>query len=84
MSGVICWLLLAYMLVVFVHVIFSWVPAPPEELRGVQRAAGRAVEPIVAPLRRALPPIRLGNVALDVSIIILFFGLIVLRAIFCG
>jgi YggT family protein len=82
-TGIICWLLLAYMLVVFVHVIFSWVPAPPEELRGIQRGAARLVEPVVAPIRRALPPVRLGSLALDLSIIILFFALIILQALFC-
>lgn len=84
MTGIICWLLLAYMLVVFVHVIFSWIPSPPEELRGIQRGAARMVEPVVAPIRRGLPPLRMGNLALDVSIIILFLALIILRAIFCG
>ncbi|MDX1509939.1 MAG: YggT family protein [Nitriliruptorales bacterium] len=83
MTGVVCWLLFAYMLVLLTHVIFSWVPAPPEELRRLQTAVGRLVEPVAGPLRRALPPVRLGNVALDLSIIVLFFGLIILRALIC-
>lgn len=35
----------------------------------------------VKPLRRLIPPVRLGGVALDVSILVLFFGLSVLVTI---
>lgn len=79
----ICWLLTAYMLVVFVHVIFSWVPQPPEPLIPVREVARRLVEPVVAPIRRVLPPVQLGTVGVDVSIIVLFFVLIILQSLFC-
>ncbi|AGP30590.1 YggT family protein [Corynebacterium terpenotabidum] len=36
---------------------------------------------VVKPLRRLIPPVRLGGVALDVSILVLFFGLSILVTI---
>uniref|UniRef100_UPI0025E5E888 YggT family protein n=1 Tax=uncultured Corynebacterium sp. TaxID=159447 RepID=UPI0025E5E888 len=36
---------------------------------------------LVKPVRRLIPPIRLGGVAIDVSILVLFFGLSILVTI---
>lgn len=33
---------------------------------------------VVRPLRRVIPPLRLGGVALDVSVLVLFFGISIL------
>lgn len=38
----------------------------------------------VKPLRRLIPPLRMGGVALDVSILVLFFGLAILTSILMG
>jgi YggT family protein len=35
----------------------------------------------VKPLRRLIPPLRLGGVALDISVLVLFFGLSLLSTI---
>ncbi|MDZ7734058.1 MAG: YggT family protein [Acidimicrobiia bacterium] len=40
-------------------------------------------EPVLGPLRRALPPVRLGTVGLDLSPIIVFLGITILRSIIC-
>ncbi|MDO4685787.1 MAG: YggT family protein [Corynebacterium sp.] len=37
-------------------------------------------DPPVKALRRLIPPVRMGSVALDVSVLVLFFGLQVIRA----
>lgn len=84
MSEVLCWLLGAYLLVLLAHVILSWVPRPPEPLRPVVVGVRALTEPVLAPLRRAIPPVRLGSAALDVSILIVFFVLSIVRSAICG
>jgi YggT family protein len=78
-----CWALQIYWFVLLLHVIFSWVPRPPEPIVPFVLGVRRLVEPLAAPLRRMIPPLRLGGVGLDLSIIVLFFGVIILRSIVC-
>ena len=70
-----------YTYVLIMYVIFSWVPRPPDALRPFVIGVARLVEPLAAPLRRSIPPLRLGMVALDLSIIVLFIGVRLLRGI---
>ena len=70
-----------YSYIVILYVIFSWVPRPPDALRPFIIGVARLVEPAVAPLRRVIPPLRLGMVALDLSVIVLLIGLGLLRSI---
>jgi YggT family protein len=80
---VLCLLLQIYCFVLLLHVIFSWVPRPPEPIVPFVLGVRRLVEPVAAPLRRVIPPLRLGGVGLDLSILVLFFGVIILRSIIC-
>jgi YggT family protein len=70
-----------YWYVLILHVVFSWVPRPPDALRPFVLGVARLVEPVAAPLRRAIPPLRLGMVALDLSILILFFAVWLLMGV---
>lgn len=70
-----------YWYVLVFYVIFSWVPRPPDALRPFVVGVGRLVEPLAAPLRRTIPPLRIGMVALDLSILILLIGTSLLRNI---
>ena len=83
-GGILCWLLGAYLLVLIAHVIFSWVPRPPEPLQPVVAGVRALTEPLLSPMRRVIPPVRLGGAALDVSILIVFFGLSLLQGVICG
>ncbi len=83
MREVVCLLLQAYWLVLFIHVILSWVPRPPEPIMPLVRGVRRLVEPLAAPLRRMIPPLRLGGVGLDLSIITLFLAVYVLQIAIC-
>jgi YggT family protein len=57
-------------------------PTTTGSVRGRLLTAVRAVtEPILAPVRRALPPLRLGGVSLDLAFIVVFVATIILRSL---
>jgi YggT family protein len=77
-------ILVAYLLVLFVRSAFSWVPAPPSGSvwRKVDRFCFTVTEPLLRPIRKLIPPLRMGVVGLDVSILILMLiDLVILRLI---
>jgi len=80
----ISFLLGLYFYVLLAHVIFSWVPRPPEPIMPFVIGVRRLVEPVAAPIRRVLPPLRIGGIALDLSILVLFFGVQILRGVFAS
>ncbi len=83
--GIICVLLQLYFLVLLVRIVMSWFPLQPDGI-GAQVFGFTVMltEPVLGPLRRVLPPLRLGQVAIDLSPIIVFIGIQVLRGILCG
>lgn len=57
---------------VLAWVILSWVQTGPDHpLRRLQEFLDRLILPIIRPIQRLMPPIRLGAGALDLSPIIL-------------
>jgi YggT family protein len=57
-------------------------PAMPGSFRGRLIAGLHAVtEPILAPVRRVLPPLRMGGVSLDLAFIVVFIAIVVIRAL---
>ncbi|MCC5950338.1 MAG: YggT family protein [Nitriliruptoraceae bacterium] len=83
-SNAIAFALGAFRWVLLAHVIFSWIPRPPEPLMPFVLGVRRLVEPVAAPLRRVIPPLRIGGIALDLSILILFFGVSILQGVFAA
>ena len=69
------------------RVVVSWVrvvAGPGLSSPGFTRfesALLRVTEPVLAPIRRVVPPLRLGSVALDLSIPIVFLALALLGAV---
>ena len=64
-----------YLIVMAVWAVMSWFPIEPGS--GASRfrhALGRVVEPVVAPLRRVVPPVG----TFDLSFMIAFFAILVL------
>lgn len=80
------WLLCALFnllfLVLIVRVILSWVPSLPEPVEPLARFVRSVTDPLMIPLRRAIPPVRMGPGALDLSPIVLFFGVSILSSLF--
>ena len=79
---IVCLALQLYLYVIFARVVFSYFPiSPGSPFESVNNFLRMATEPILGPLRRALPPVRLGGMALDLSPMIVLFGIIFLRPI---
>ena len=64
-----------YSLVVFAAVIVSWVQLPPAH--PIVSVLGGLTEPLLAPIRRVLPD--MGG--LDISPLVLLFGLRIVRGV---
>lgn len=65
---------------VLVWVILSWIQTPPgHPLRQVQNFLDRLIGPVLRPIRRLVPPLRLGAGALDLSPLILIVLLRILQ-----
>jgi YggT family protein len=61
----------AYVVVLIARALLSWLPARPgTALFRVVRVLDAVTEPVLRPLRRVLPPLRAGGMAIDLSIII--------------
>ena len=81
--GILCLLVNFYFIVLLAYVVFSWVPRPPEPIMPLVRGVRALVEPIAAPLRRLIPPLRAGGVGLDLSIIVVFLIVFLLQGALC-
>jgi len=82
--SLVCFAAYAYQLVIFAAIIMSWFPIEPgSALESVQNLLRNLTEPVLGPLRRALPPVRLGGFALDLSPLIVLIALWIIQAVVC-
>jgi YggT family protein len=83
MASIVCLLIQLYMLVILVRIIMSWFPPTPGTTYAqIYEGFDRVTEPVLAPIRAMIPPMRMGGMGLDLSPIIVFLiGTILLRAI---
>ena len=81
--NVICLLLQLYYFVLIARIILSYVTRMPEPLQPVARGVRALTDPLLEPLRRVIPPVRLGAGALDLSPLVVFLGLSILRGALC-
>ncbi|MFI5909731.1 YggT family protein [Dactylosporangium sp. NPDC051541] len=87
MIGIVSLALLAFQLLLVARALLDWsvVLAGPSAPGGVRAKTisvlWRITEPVLAPVRRALPPVRAGGMAFDLAFIVVFLGIILLRAI---
>ncbi|AEV86369.1 hypothetical protein ACWT_5351 [Actinoplanes sp. SE50] len=83
--GLVSLLLLIVQVLLIARAVLDWSvvlagPAMPGSLRS--RAYGAvfaATEPILAPIRRLIPPLRAGGMSIDLSFLIVFFVISLLR-----
>lgn len=84
MREIVCLALYALLVLVFARIILSWFPPGGQFLRSAQGFLFSATEWLLGPLRRVLPPVRLGAGAIDLSPLVVTFGIIILQGIVCG
>jgi YggT family protein len=71
-----CYALTLFEFAVLGRIILSWIPMRPgSALAPVGEFLYRITEPVLGPIRRAIPPVRMGAMALDLSPIIVFLGI---------
>jgi YggT family protein len=71
-----------YVVVIFARIILSWFPVTSgSALATVSGFIYSITEPVLGPVRRALPPLSVGSVGFDLSPIIVLIGLQVLASI---
>ena len=62
--------------VLFPRALLSWFPVSPgTPLASINHALYRLSEPVLAPVRRVLPPLRAGAMGIDLSFIVVFLGI---------
>ena len=80
-----CRLLQAYFLILIGRVVLSWFPiSPGSGMASVFSVVYAITEPVLAPLRKVIPPIGMGGMGLDLSPIIVFMVVIVLQNAVCA
>jgi YggT family protein len=79
---VIRYLLTLYLFAVLARIVLSWFPlSSGSAMTTVQDILITITEPVLGPIRRALPPVRMGAMALDLSPIIVIIGLQIIIAL---
>ncbi len=75
MIGIIRFLLIAYLIILIGRAILSWFPLNPNSpLRPLNDFCIAATEPVLAPMRRVIPPAGM----FDLSFLVLWFIIIIL------
>jgi YggT family protein len=80
--GIIILILQVYFYAVLAWVILSWIPTSSTHPLGkVSILLDRIIYPVILPLRRVIPPLRLGGGMLDLTPIVLLVGINILIGI---
>ena len=79
--SLVCNLLTLYMVILAARAVLSWFPmSPGSALAPIARILVDVTEPVLAPLRRVIPQAGV----IDLSFLVAFFGLSIIRGIICG
>ena len=79
MREILCWLVFAYILAIVVRMVLSWFPSSGGLATDAERWLRTVTEPLLGPLRRAIPPV--GALDLSPLILLLFLQIVVMRLI---
>lgn len=70
-----CFLIDAYLIALFARIILSWFPVSPGgAMAQIFSLLYSITEPVLGPIRRAIPPIGMGGMGFDLSPIIVIIG----------
>ncbi len=79
--NVVVWVIIIWIVLSYV-VSFGRLPFD-HPVRRFYDAMSRFIEPVMAPIRRVIPPLRIGTVGLDLSPLILIIGIALARSFIC-
>jgi YggT family protein len=79
-------LLLIFQIVLVARMVVDWTAAlstgpEPGWRRHARRVTHAATEPVLAPVRRVLPPLRVGSVGIDLAFLVVFLAVVLLRQV---
>lgn len=78
--NIVCVIVTAYLAVLFARAVMSWFPVRPgTPLATLYSVLLDLTEPLLAPLRRVIPPAGM----FDLSFMVLFFALFIVREAIC-
>jgi YggT family protein len=83
MASIVCLLINLYLLVLFARIIMSYFPPTPGTTYAqIFEGFDKVTEPVLAPIRAVIPPVRMGGMGLDLSpIVVLVVGFLLIRII---
>ena len=80
--GAICLVLNLYFIALFARIILSWFPVSPGgAMAQIFSFLYTITEPVLGPIRRAIPPIGMGGMGFDLSPIIVIIGVRVIAGV---
>jgi YggT family protein len=83
--GVVCLVLYLYVLILLAAIVLSWFPLEPGgPMASVYGFLWRLTEPLLGPIRRTIPPVRIGAMGLDLSPFILIVGIRIIQLFVCS
>ena len=86
MLGILSLVLLLVQFLLVARAVLDWTAAlaGPSATGSIRSRLSRGVfaltEPILAPVRRVLPPLRFGGVAFDLAFIVVFLAIVLIRS----
>ena len=81
---IVCLGLNLYVLILFAAIVLSWFPLEPgSAMASVYGFLWRLTDPVLSPIRRAIPALRIGGFGLDLSPFIVIVGIQLIRGLIC-
>jgi len=78
--GIVSTLIDLYIYVLFGRIVLSFFEVPSDHVVArIRSVLASVTDPVLIPLRRVIPPIQIGSAALDLSPLVLLFGLSLIR-----
>lgn len=76
--------LLLFLIVLVVRAVLDWTSVLASSGQGLARAREityRITEPVIAPVRRVLPPLQVGGVQIDLAFTVVLIATVILRSL---
>jgi YggT family protein len=84
-AGLLGFVLLLFEIVLIARVVVEWIgmvaPAGGSGLYQARRVTHGITEPVIAPVRGLLKPVRMGTISFDLAFTAVFIGVIILRSV---